>query len=121
MKTPFLYECPHCERESSQSGTCGFCGLPLGPVTFFQLAEYRLGRKPETGADMAEADLAIMGGCQVCGATLAAYNGCPSKSGYWKCENCIGDDGWTSVEEANRDIFRDDNLPIVENDKGGES
>jgi hypothetical protein len=47
-----------------------------------------------------------MGGCDCCGACIGAYNACPSKSGYLRCANeCIGDSGWESVEEANRDLF----------------
>lgn len=76
------------------------------PVTIMQLAEHRLGRPASTGGDFIEARLPIMGGCEVCGATVAAYNSCPSKSGYIRCANdCIGDDGWEDVVEANRVIF----------------
>lgn len=46
-----------------------------------------------------------MGGCQRCGATLAAYNAYPSKNGYLRCEECLGDNGFTTVEEANKAIF----------------
>lgn len=79
------------------------------PVTILKLALYRLGLPDDTsslnGAQFAEVGLQIMGGCEVCGATLAAYNACPSKSGYWRCLNgCIGNDGWYDVALADREI-----------------
>lgn len=78
----------------------------MTPITILQLAEHRLGREAVTGSDFEEAGLPMLGGCQVCAATIAAYNACPSRSGYIRCAaGCIGDSGWTTVEEANRDIF----------------
>jgi hypothetical protein len=75
-------------------------------VTIMELAEHRLGREARFGSDFEEAGLSIMGGCAVCGATLGAFNGCPSKSGYWKCASgCIADDGYATVEEANAALF----------------
>lgn len=75
-------------------------------ITVMQLATHRLGRDARNGADFQEAQLPIMGGCQVCEATVAAYNSCPSTSGYLRCANgCIGDDGFATVEEADRAIF----------------
>lgn len=82
----------------------------IAPVTIHELALYRLGLPTSTselnGAQFEEAGLAILGGCEVCGATLAAYNACPAKTGYWRCMNdCIGSEGWTDVREANMEIF----------------
>lgn len=75
-------------------------------ITIKELAEYRLGRPATTGQDYYDAGLEILGGCEICGATLGAYNACPSKSGYWRCANgCIYDEGWEDVAEANADIF----------------
>lgn len=74
-------------------------------VTILQVAEHRLGRAATNGADFEEAGLAIMGGCMVCGASLAAYNGYPSRAGYWCCRGCLGESGWDDVAEACRDIF----------------
>lgn len=79
------------------------------PVTILALAEFRLGREAITGQDFADANLAILGGCQRCGASLAAYNACPSKTGYWLCASgCIDDLGWHDVAEANQAIFGED-------------
>jgi hypothetical protein len=49
-----------------------------------------------------------MGGCCKCEACIAAYNAYPSKSGYLKCGDCIGNDGFDMVEEANKAIFEDE-------------
>jgi hypothetical protein len=76
------------------------------PITICQLADYILGRKAESGQDFADAGLPIMGGCEVCGASIACYNACPSKTGYLRCaDGCIGDLGYMTVEEAKEDIF----------------
>lgn len=77
-------------------------------VTILELAEHRLGRHARNGADFADAGLPIMGGCERCGATVAAYNSHPSRSGYLRCGGCIGDDGWTDVAEADRAVFEDE-------------
>lgn len=69
-------------------------------ITILDAATQILGRPAQTGGDFAEAGLDIMGGCQNCGATLAAYNASPSTSGYWKCAgSCIGADGFHTVSE----------------------
>ena len=41
----------------------------------------------------------ILGGCQGCHATIAAYNAYPSTSGYWRCADCIGNDGYATVAD----------------------
>ena len=75
-------------------------------VTIKELAEHRLGRPAVSGGDFDEANLAILGGCEICGASIAAYNGCPSKTGFWRClHGCIADQGWTDVREADLAIF----------------
>ena len=81
-------------------------------ITILQLAEHRgAKRNAEGGLEDSEfhrVGLAIMGGCQCCHASIAAYNAYPSKSGFWKCADCICDDGWETVQQANQDIFEDD-------------
>ena len=56
----------------------------------------------ENNLTMGEFDrlgLPMIGGCQRCGACIAAYNASPSKSGYLMCANgCIGEDGFPSVK-----------------------
>lgn len=77
-------------------------------ITILDLAIHR-GAKPiddsYSGAELARVGLAIFGGCTGCGASMAAYNAHPSKSGFWCCPDCIGDDGWTDAAEANLEIF----------------
>lgn len=77
-------------------------------ITIYELAGHRL-HQPDatklTGADFEEAGLPILGGCEVCAATVAAYNACPSQSGYLRCTGCIGTDGWDTVEDADRALF----------------
>jgi hypothetical protein len=76
------------------------------PITIHQLAEHRLGKTGDlTGQDYLDAGLSILGGCQVCHATLAGYNAYPAKTGYWRCSDDIYDEGWETVEEANEAIF----------------
>lgn len=83
-------------------------------VTFLALAKFRGAKADEdggiNGGEFVRVGLDIMGGCQVCGATLAAYNGYPSKSGFWRCKDCLYDEGWTDVAQVNADIFGDADL-----------
>lgn len=51
--------------------------------------------------------LPFMGGCEVCSANLAPYNAYPSKSGMIRCLDDLGALGYETVEEANEDIFGD--------------
>jgi len=82
------------------------------PVTIYELACHRLNMPNAdslNGADFDRARLPMLGGCEVCGATVAAYNACPSKTGYLRCANgCIEDLGWEDVEQCDRDIFEDE-------------
>lgn len=82
------------------------------PITILDLALHR-GAKAEpdgsiNGAEFARVGLPLFGGCELCHASIAAYNACPSHSGYLRCTECIGSTGWTSVERANREIFEDE-------------
>lgn len=83
-------------------------------ITIHELAEYRMrqagtleeGQTTFSAADYYAAGLDILGGCEICSASIAAYNACPSRSGFWRCWNgCIGDDGYKTVEEADAAIF----------------
>ncbi len=52
------------------------------------------------GADFAKVNIPIMGGCEICHATVACYNASPSKSGFIRCaDGCIGDEGFETTEE----------------------
>lgn len=97
--TPFAHD-PGCEN-------------PKHFVTVLDLARFRLGPGPVAdqaslnGADLASVGLALMGGCEVCEATLACYNAYPSRSGCWRCADCLQGSGYRTVEEANAAIFAD--------------
>lgn len=52
-----------------------------------------------TAADLAEYDIPLGGGCKACGATIAAYNACPTRSGYIACQGECARDGFRTVEE----------------------
>lgn len=44
-------------------------------------------------------DLPFFSGCQICGASLAPYNAYPSKTGFIRCIDCIGDFGFETVRQ----------------------
>ena len=70
------------------------------PITILDYVKSVAGEKPiYTVEDFSGAGVEMLGGCQICGATLAPYNAHPSASGYWRCADCIGDSGFTTVED----------------------
>lgn len=78
------------------------------PITVYDLALAR-GAVEVNGAlsgdEFARLNLPMLGGCIVCYAAIAAYNACPSRSGYLKCASgCIGDDGYATVAELDADV-----------------
>lgn len=88
-------------------------------ITILQLAEYYWCNDPNfgpewlwakereyTAKDFYDVGLDILGGCVVCGAALGPAQAHPSRSGYWKCKDCIGVDGYTTVFEAAEDLER---------------
>ena len=86
-------------------------------ITIMELAQYRLGLEDAdhmTGADFQRANLDILGGCEICAASIAAYNAYPSRSGYWRCADCVGDDGFKTVQEAQIKISGDGDIVTVE-------
>jgi len=83
-----------------------------GGVTIMQLASFKLGHQAETGADYAKVHLPMLAGCEVCGEQLACYNAYPSKSGYTRCAQDLGDDGFATVEEADAAIFAHNRLGV---------
>jgi hypothetical protein len=80
-------------------------------ITITDLCIHRLGLPDDVdsidGAQFAEAGLLILGGCEICHASIAAYNAYPSRTGYLRCADCIGGLGWDDVAQANRDIFEE--------------
>lgn len=69
-------------------------------VTVAELAEYVLGRPATSEADYVAANLPMLGGCQGCAASIAAFNAYPSTTGFLQCADCIGDRGYETVAEA---------------------
>lgn len=73
------------------------------PITIYDAAVARAAKEgkptPETMGDFDALGLPMLGGCQICGACIAAYNACPSTTGYLMCSSgCIGDRGFRSAE-----------------------
>ena len=70
------------------------------PITILDYVKSVAGNKAiYTADDFARAGVEMSGGCQICGATIAPCNAYPSKSGYWRCADCIGDDGFATVAD----------------------
>lgn len=73
------------------------------PITILDLAKSRGVEEQPDGSITEEAFAAVrlpmLGSCDSCRATLGAYNGHPSRSGYWRCEECIGESGFDTAEE----------------------
>ena len=79
-------------------------------ITVLELAIFRGAKESESGgmsgAEIERVGLPFMGGCQRCGACIAAYNASPSKTGYLMCTHgCVDDVGYETVEEANLALF----------------
>ncbi len=54
---------------------------------------------------------------------LGAYNAYPSTSGYWRCADCIGDTGFTTIEEFTHALLvarRNDGNSAEEREPSGE-
>ena len=70
-------------------------------ITIMKVLEVRNNGLPNpiTGEVFEKHGLPIYGGCELCGAGIAAYNAYPSRTGFIRCKNCIGDEGFDSVPE----------------------
>lgn len=74
-------------------------------ITVLDLARFR-GVTELSNSEFERVGLPLTGGCEVCGASMAAYNAAPARTGFLRCASgCIGIDGYASVEEANLDLF----------------
>ena len=77
-------------------------------ITVYDLAKHLLDRDPISGDDFEQVGLPMMGGCQTCGASIAAYNASPSRTGYLQCASgCIEGLGFDTVQEAAAFIWPD--------------
>ena len=74
----------------------------MTPVTLFEVAQARGMVESDGGYTLGAFDavgIPMIGGCEVCGACVAAYNACPSTSGNIRCAaGCIDDRGFPSVK-----------------------
>jgi hypothetical protein len=76
------------------------------PITILDYVRSRIGdRETYSDDDHGRCGVAILGGCENCCATIASYNAYPSRSGHWRCADCIRDDGYLTVEEFTADEF----------------
>jgi hypothetical protein len=70
------------------------------PITILDYVKSVTGPKDlYTAEDCFTSGVDILGGCQGCGATIAAYNAYPSTTGYWRCADCIGETGYATITE----------------------
>jgi predicted RNA-binding Zn-ribbon protein involved in translation (DUF1610 family) len=73
------------------------------PITILDYVKSRVGEKLLYFAqDFYSNGVEMLGGCEQCHATIAAYNAYPSRSGFWRCADCIGDSGFATVEDFTR-------------------
>jgi hypothetical protein len=86
-------------------------------VTVWDVALARgLKENDDGGVTMGQFDavgLPMLGGCHRCGACIAAYNACPTTTGYLACVGCVGDgegfptakafEAWTAWQDALRE------------------
>ena len=70
------------------------------PITILDYVKSVVGDKDlYTAEDCLASGVDILGGCQGCHAIIGCYNAYPSTSGYWRCADCIGDDGYATVAD----------------------
>jgi hypothetical protein len=73
------------------------------PITILDYVKSRAGEKDSySAADFHSNGVEMLGGCEICHATIACYNAYPSTSGYWRCADCIGDIGFATVDDFTR-------------------
>jgi uncharacterized Zn finger protein len=70
------------------------------PITILDYVRSQVGDKLYYSAqDFTSNGVEVVGGCERCPAVIAAYNAYPSRSGYWRCAECIEDTGYSTAEE----------------------
>jgi len=78
-------------------------------ITILDVAKHRGVKEVDgviNGREFHRVGLQFLGGCERCGATLAAYNAYPDKSGYWRCADCLSNP-YETVEEFEADVRSD--------------
>jgi DNA-directed RNA polymerase subunit M/transcription elongation factor TFIIS len=70
------------------------------PITILEYVKAKTGdRETYSEQDHWRAGVAMLGGCQVCHATIASCDAYPSRRGYWRCAACIDGDGFATIAE----------------------
>jgi hypothetical protein len=86
------------------------------PITILDYVKSVVGEKDTYAAeDFYRNGVGLTGGCQCCCVTIAVYNAYPSTSGYWRCADCIGDTGFTTVAEFRARTFEISACPACGN------
>jgi hypothetical protein len=86
------------------------------PITILDYVKSVVGDKDiYTAEDCLASGVDILGGCQICAATIAAYNAYPSTSGYWRCADCIGDTGYATTADFTAHTPRRTACPVCGN------
>lgn len=74
----------------------------MTPITVLDVAIAHGAKRDEkgciNGSEFDRLGLPICGGCEICSASIAAYNACPGRYGYLRCKACIAEDGFASVD-----------------------
>lgn len=75
------------------------------PITIFDYVRVVTGDKPVyTGQDHQNAGVAMFGHCEICLALIFSITAYPARSGCCRCWDCIGDDGYATVEEFGAEL-----------------
>ena len=73
------------------------------PLTILDIAKAKGVKADANGGINAGAimnlGLPFMGGCEICGASIACYNAYPSRTGYLRCKDDIENLGFATVKE----------------------
>jgi hypothetical protein len=80
-------------------------------ITILDVAVAWGARKDErgciSGGEFERLGLPLFGGCQTCGASIAAYNAVPNKNGYLSCKGGCAPCPYSTVEEFEADYPRE--------------
>lgn len=70
------------------------------PITILDYVKSKVGEKETYSyGDHIDNGVPMLGGCYGCAASLATYNMYPGRNGYIHCADCIGENGYATVEE----------------------
>ncbi len=76
------------------------------PITIFDYVRAVTGDKAVyTVQDHRNAGVALHGHCEICYALIFSINAYPARSGCCRCWDCIGGDGFATVEEFGAELI----------------